>query len=119
MTNDLAAGNKLIAYDKTLGTKVWEYNMNIYSYSSPVDFYDSEGNAYLIICDSIGQVHMISAETGIADKDRRITYIQTKRNLGKSSETSSKICIEASPVVYEGMLVVGTTSGSIFGIAVE
>ena len=119
MTKGLASGNKVVAYDKDLGTKVWEYNMNIYSYSSPVDFYDSEGNAYLIICDSIGQVHMISAETGIADKDRRITYIQTKRNLGKSSETSSKICIEASPVVYEGMLVVGTTSGSIFGIAVE
>ncbi|MBR3142352.1 MAG: PQQ-binding-like beta-propeller repeat protein [Clostridiales bacterium] len=114
MTNGLASGNKLVAYDKDLGTVVWEYNMNIYSYSSPVDFYDSEGHAYLIICDSIGQVHMVDAETG-----ERITYIQTKRNLGKSDETSSGICIEASPIVYEGMLVVGTTSGSIFGIAVE
>ena len=57
--------------------------------------------------------------SGVDPKERRITYTQTKRNLGKSSETSSKICIEASPVVYEGMLVVGTTSGSIFGIAVE
>ena len=114
MTNGLASGNKLVAYDKDLGTVVWEYNMNIYSYSSPVDFYDSEGHAYLIICDSIGQVHMVDAETG-----ERITYIQTRRNLGKSDETSSGICIEASPIVYEGMLVVGTTSGSIFGIAVE
>ena len=114
MTNGLASGNKVVAYDKDLGTKVWEYNMNIYSYSSPVDFYDTEGHAYLIICDSIGQVHMINAETG-----ERITYIQTRRNLGTSDETSSGICIEASPIVYEGMLVVGTTSGSIFGIAVE
>ncbi len=119
MTNGLASGNKLVAYDKDLGTRVWEYNMNIYSYSSPVDFYDSEGNAYIVICDSIGQVHMIRGEAGIDDKDRRITYIQTKRNLGQDDETSSGICIEASPVIYEGMLVVGTTSGSIFGIAIE
>ncbi|MCR4702633.1 MAG: pyrrolo-quinoline quinone [Saccharofermentans sp.] len=119
MTNGLASGNKVVAYDRDLGTKVWEYNMNIYSYSSPVDFYDSEGNAYIVICDSIGQIHMIRAESGIDDKDRRITYIQTRRNLGKSDETSSGICIEASPIVYEGMLVVGTTSGSVFGVAVE
>ena len=105
MTNGLASGNKLVAYDKDLGTEVWEYNMNIYSYSSPVDFYDADGNAYIIICDSIGQVHMIHAETGIADpKDRRITYIQTKRNLGLEDETASGVCIEASPVIYKGMM---------------
>ena len=114
MTSGLASGNKLVAYDKDLGTRVWEYNMNIYSYSSPVDFYDQEGHAYIIICDSIGQIHMINAEDG-----KRITYIQTKRNLGQQDQTSSGVSIEASPIIYEGMLVVGTTSGSIFGIAVE
>ena len=119
MTSGLASGNKIIAFDKDLGTKVWEYKMNIYSYSSPVDFYDSEGNAYIIICDSIGQIHMIRAEAGIEDKERRITYIQTKRNLGQVDQTSKGICIEASPIVYEGVLVVGTTSGSIFGIGIE
>jgi outer membrane protein assembly factor BamB len=114
MTNDLAAGNKLIAYDKKLGTKVWEYNMNIYSYSSPVDFYDSDGNAYIVICDSIGQVHLINAQTG-----DRIKYIQTAKNLGTPEKTSSGINIEASPVVYNGTMVVGTTTGSIFGISIE
>lgn len=118
MTKGLASGNKLVAYDKDLGTVVWEYNMNIYSYSSPVDFYDSEGHAYLIICDSIGQIHMIDPEA-TDDNDRRMVVLQTKKNLGQSSETSSGICIEASPIVYEGMLIVGTTSGSVFGIAVE
>lgn len=114
MTNDLAAGNKLIAYDKMLGTKVWEYNMNIYSYSSPVDFYDSDGNAYIVICDSIGQVHLVNAQTG-----ERIKYIQTAKNIGTPEKTSSGINIEASPVVYNGMMVVGTTTGSIFGITIE
>ena len=121
MTKGLASGNKVVAFDKNLGTQVWEYNMNIYSYSSPVDFYDAQENAYIVICDSIGQIHMISADSdpNLSEKDRRITYIQTKRNLGKSDETASGICIEASPIVYEGMLIVGTTSGSIFGVAIE
>ena len=119
MTSALASGNKVVAYDKDLGTVVWEYNMNIYSYSSPVDFYDSEGNAYIVICDAIGQIHMISAEVLPEGQERRITYIQTRKHIGQSNETSSGICIEASPVVYEGMLVVGTTSGSVFGVAIE
>ena len=119
MTSALASGNKVVAYDKDLGTVVWEYNMNIYSYSSPVDFYDSEGNAYIVICDSIGQIHMISAEVLPEGQERRITYIQTRKHIGQSNETSSGICIEASPIVYEGMLVVGTTSGSVFGVAIE
>ena len=114
MTNDLAAGNKLIAYDKTLGTKVWEYNMNIYSYSSPVDFYDTDGNAYIVICDSIGQVHLVNAQTG-----DRIKYIQTAKNLGTPEKTSSGINIEASPIVYNNYMIVGTTTGSIFGIVIE
>lgn len=114
MTNGLMSGNKVVAYDKNLGTVVWEYNMNIYSYSSPVDFYDEDGNAYLVICDSLGQVHLINAQTG-----ERIAYIQTVKNTGTAEETSSDICIEASPIVYKGMMVVGTTSGSVFGIAIS
>ena len=114
MTKGLMSGNKLVAYDRELGTKVWEYDMNIYSYSSPVDFYDSDGNAYIVICDSIGQVHMINAQTG-----DRIKYIQTAKNLGTDEKTSSGINIEASPVVYNGTMVVGTTTGSIFGISIE
>ena len=72
------------------------------------------GNAYLVICDSLGQVHLINAQTG-----ERIVYIQTVKNTGTAEETSSDICIEASPIVYKGMMVVGTTSGSVFGIAIS
>jgi len=105
MTNGLSSGNKLVAYDKSLGTVVWEYNMNIYSYSSPVDVYDAEGNAYIVIGDSIGQIHLVNAQTG-----ERVTYIQT------TSEKSSTLCFEASPIVYGNRIVIGTTGGSVFGI---
>jgi outer membrane protein assembly factor BamB len=121
MTKGLASGNKLVAYDKDLGTVVWEYNMNCYTYSSPVDFYDEKGNAYIIICDSLGQIHMIdaSANNALSNEERRITVFQTVKHSGTSEESTSGICIEASPIVYEGMLVVGSTSGSVFGIAIS
>ena len=113
MTNGLASGNKLVAYDKTLGTHVWDYKMNIYSYSSPVDIYDSEGNAYILIGDSIGQIHLINATNG-----KRVTYIQTARLFKSEGKTSTGVCFEASPVVWGNTAVIGTTSGSVFGLKI-
>ncbi|MBR2524368.1 MAG: hypothetical protein IKE53_08040 [Clostridiales bacterium] len=113
MTNGLMSGNKLVAYDKDLGTKVWEYDMNIYSYSSPVDCYDMSGQAYIVIGDSIGQIHLVSAG---ASECRRITYLQCQRNINTNQATGSGLCFEASPVVYGNTMVIGTTGGSVFGI---
>ncbi|SCW64799.1 hypothetical protein SAMN02910456_02351 [Ruminococcaceae bacterium YRB3002] len=113
MTKGLMSGNKLVAYDKDLGTKVWEYDMNIYSYSSPVDCYDMSGQAYIVIGDSIGQIHLVSAGSS---ECKRITYIQCKRNIASNNATSSGLCFEASPMVYGNTMVIGTTGGSVFGI---
>lgn len=113
MTNGLTSGNRLVAYDKTLGTVVWSYDMNIYSYSSPVDCYDNQGNAYIVIADSVGQIHLINAQTG-----ERVTYIQMSQLIGTESETSSGIIFDASPVVYDNMIVIGSKSGSVFGIEI-
>lgn len=111
MTNGLMSGNKLVAYDKLTGNQVWEYNMNIYSYSSPVDVYDSDGNGYIIIGDSLGQIHLVDASTG-----ERIKHIQTSRLIGTADETTNGIIFEASPAVYENRIIIGTKSGSIFAI---
>ena len=113
MTKGLMSGNKLVAYDKDLGTKVWEYDMNIYSYSSPVDCYDMSGQAYIVIGDSIGQIHLVSATS---TECRRLTYLQCSRNIGTSSQSTSGLCFEASPIVYGNTMVIGTTGGSVFGI---
>ena len=111
--NDKVSVNGIIkkAYDKLTGNKVWEYNMNIYSYSSPVDVYDSDGNGYIIIGDSLGQIHLVDASTG-----ERIKHIQTSRLIGTADETTNGIIFEASPAVYENRIIIGTKSGSIFAI---
>lgn len=106
--------NQLVAFDKTTGNTMWTYNMNIYSYSSPVDVYDSEGNGYIIIGDTLGQIHLVDAQTG-----ERIKHIQTSRFIGTEKETSDGIVFEASPAVYGNTIVIGTKSGSIFAIKIE
>ena len=85
--------------------------MNIYSYSSPVDCYDENGNAYIVIGDSLGQIHLVNGLNG-----ERITYIQTSRFIGTENETTSGIIFEASPAVYGNMMIIGTKSGSVFGV---
>ncbi len=114
MTQGLMSGNRLVAYYKDTGTEAWHYDMNIYSYSSPVDCYDENGNAYIVIADSIGQIHLINGQTG-----ERINYIQASRYIGTEDETSNGVSFEASPAVFGDMMVIGTRSGSIMGIKIE
>ena len=113
-TNDLVSGNRLVAYNRDTGNEVWHYDMNIYTYSSPVDCYDQDGNAYILIGDSLGQIHLVNGQTG-----ERITYIQTSRNLGTSDETTGGVEFQASPVVFNNTMVISTTSGSVFGIRID
>lgn len=113
-TNDLLSGNRIVAYNRDTGNEVWHYDMNIYTYSSPVDCYDAAGNAYIVIADSLGQIHLINGQTG-----ERISYIQTSRNLGTDSETSNGVEFQASPVIFNDMMVICTTSGSVFGIRID
>lgn len=124
MTNGVMSGNKLVAYNKDTGTKAWSiddgnggttysYNMNIYSYSSPVDCYDESGRAYIVIGDSVGQIHLVDASTG-----KRLKYIQTSRFLNSASETTNGIIFEASPVVYNNTIIICSKSGSVFAIKI-
>lgn len=113
MTNGVTSGNRIVAYDKETGIEVWSYDMNIYSYSSPVDCYDENGNGYIVIADSLGQIHLVNGQTG-----ERITYIQMSRLTGTSEETTSGIIFDASPVIYGNMLIIGSKSGSIFAVRI-
>ncbi len=114
MTKGLYSGNRLVAYDKTTGEQVWDYEMNCYSWSSPVDVYDADGNAYIIICDSNGQIHLVDGKTGT-----RIMYLQTIRNKGTANETKQGLNMESSPAVFNDMLVIGTRAGSVFGVRIK
>ena len=92
----------LVALDKETGKEVWNYSMNNYAWSSPVAVYDEVGNAYIIQCDSAGNMVLLDGKTG--------TELD-KVNLGSN--------IEATPAVYGNTVVVGTRGQKIYGITIK
>lgn len=89
----------LVALDTTTGSIVWQYKMNNYTWSSPVGVYTDSGKGYVVMCDSNGNVLLLDGASG-----KQLDYV----NLGSN--------IEASPVVFENTLVVGTRGGLVCGI---
>ncbi|MEG2360728.1 MAG: PQQ-binding-like beta-propeller repeat protein [Christensenella sp.] len=89
----------IAALDKKSGKEVWRYNCGQYAWSSPVDVYDQEGNAFIVTCNSAGEVALIDGRTG---------KLIDSLNLGSN--------IEASPAVFGNMLVVGTRGQEIVGL---
>ena len=87
----------LVALDKHTGEQVWEKETLTYSWSSPADLYDAEGNGYLIYCNSGYYIYLIDGKTG-----ETLSYM----NLGGN--------IEASPAVYDSYAVVGHRREKIF-----
>lgn len=95
-------GGKLIAFDKNTGDEVWVIDFDFYSWSSPVDVYTKDGKSYIIQCDSGGYMYLIEGKSGkILDK------IPLAAN------------VEASPAIYEDMIVVGTRGQLIWGIKIK
>lgn len=86
-----ASSGTLVALDKETGEEVWKKETTMYSWSSPVDFYDADGNGYLIYCNSGFNMYLIDGKTG--------EELDTL-NLGGN--------IEASPAMYGNYAVVGT-----------
>lgn len=93
---------KLVAIDKKTGAEVWSVEMKYYSWSSPVAVYNSNGDGYLILCDSDGNMHLLDGKTG---------KVKDTINLGKN--------IEATPAVYNNTIVVGTRGKKIYGITLK
>lgn len=86
-----ASSGTLAALKKDTGEVVWEKETSMYSRSSPVDFYDADGNGYLLYCNSGFNMFLIDGKTG-----EQLDYM----NLGGN--------IEASPAMYGNYAVVGT-----------
>jgi len=101
-TPSLTTG-QMVALEKSSGKVVWTYNMDTYAWPSPVDVYDSQGNAYIIQCDHNGNLLFIDGLTG--------------KLLQKQRADSSKI--EASPAVYKNTLVFATITGKVLGYKIK
>ena len=96
------SGGLLVALDTETGEIVWETKLTYYCWSSPVAVYDEKGNAKLILCDSYGNVMMLDGTTG---------EILTSINIGSN--------VEASPAVFNDILVVGTRGMQVWGIKIS
>lgn len=97
-TND----GTLVAINKRTGEEVWNRHLNAYSWSSPVDFISDDGKTYLILCDFLGDMHLIDPKTG--------------QDLDKISVGGN---VEASPAIYNDMAVVGTYAKKVYGVKIK
>ena len=95
----------LIALDKETGRRVWARGMESRSESSPVAVYDADGNGWIVQCQENGMIELLDGLTG---------------TLTAALETEGQI--EASPAVFNDMMVIGTTgkgTSFIYGIRIS
>lgn len=92
-------GGVLTCLNKETGDIVWEHSA-VYTWSSPVCVYDSQGTGTVIYFTFDGKGYMLDGVTG-----------EVKTELQLTTE-----CVEASPAVYNSRLVVGTRDCEFYGI---
>ena len=90
---DAGKTSSVIALDKNSGAVRWQADLETTAVSSPVAVYNQQGNAWIIQADESGILHMYDGVSGIE--------ISTLDLGGK---------IQASPAVYNDILVIGTCS---------
>lgn len=91
-----------VAFDTASGEIIWQKSMDRYTWSSPTALYTEAGEAYIVLCDSIGNLSLLEGSTG-----------QTLNAMSMGSN------IEASPAVFEDTIVIGSRGGRICGIKVS
>lgn len=92
----------LVCLNKKTGAVEWEHNSS-YAWSSPLCVYNSDGSGKVIYANSTGHMYLLDGKTG------------QELNMITVDESN----IEASPAVYENMLIVGTRGSKIKGIKLE
>ena len=92
----------MVALDTKTGNTLWSMDMQYYAWSSPVAVYEKDGTGYVVVCDSNGDAYLLDGTTG---------EVKSTLSLGG--------LVEATPVVFEDMLVVGTRKQKIFGIQIS
>ncbi len=95
-------GGAMIAFDKATGAEVWRWDMDYYTWSSPVAVYTENGEGYLVTFDSQGGGFLLDGATGA---------------LLDTTDVGS--LVEASPIVYNNRIVVGTRGELICGIDLQ
>lgn len=97
------SGGLMIALDKKTGEERWRWETKNYAWSSPVSVQDEDGTHYILQSDSIGNTHLLKGNTG--------ELLKTVNFFGTN--------IEASPAVYNDILVVANRGGQIFSLKIK
>ena len=87
-------------YDKNTGEEVWKFQVSGYTWCSPLAIYDGSGKAYIVVCNSNGDVYVLDG------KGNKLDSINLESN------------IEASPVAFGNYIVIGTRIKGIFGLKI-
>lgn len=88
----------LVALDTATGQELWRYTTDFFAWSTPTAVYTPEGIGYVLLGDSGGTLHLLD------DSGRLLQALKLNGN------------IEASPAIYQDILILGTREKKIYGI---
>ena len=95
----------VLALDKLTGEVVWQRELNATAISSPVAVYNKDGKGWIVQADMNGRLYLLNGLTG--------AVVNTLELGGE---------VQASPAVYNDMLVIGTCSKDnafMYGIRIQ
>ena len=87
---------EIVAINKYSGEEEWNLVMEGYSWSSPADFYDNDGNLYLFVTDVRGNIYLLDGITG------EVKYHE-----------KTKYTFESSPIILEDRVYIASRGKSI------
>lgn len=94
--------SSLISFAKSNGEIFWQTDELDYSISSPIAIYDKDGTPYIIMSYSNGKIDLLNSKSGVVLYTLQLNGI-----------------IESTPVIYNGLLVIGTRSGNVYCIRIN
>ncbi len=109
--------SRLVALDKLTGREVWDYDMDVtgWSPSSPVPVYTADGQGYIVQCDRDGDVALIRVDGQTCEE----VYNLRLKKLDSEGKVAAQNNFEATPVVFDNMIVVGSRSRNLFFIRIS
>lgn len=109
--------SRLVALDKNTFKEVWSYDMDArgWSPSSPAPVYTEGGQGYIVQCDIKGEVALIRVDGQTCEEVYNLP-LEVKDSDGKVTQQNN---FEATPIVFDNMIVVGSRSRNLFFIKIS
>ena len=114
---DGSTTSRLVALNKDTFQEVWSYDMDVTGWapSSPVPVYTADGQGYIVQCDRNGDVALIR----VGEQTCKEVYNLGLKETDSEGTVQAQNNFEATPVVYDNMIVVGSRSKNLFFIRIS